>query len=227
MSPLHLLWILPLLLILPLFSRSVRRRLFARFYDRVTRRHEAFLRERKRSLLADVRGRVVEIGPGTGANFAYLPEDIEWIGLEPNPHMHRALRRRAEKHGIRAELRMGSAESMDLPDDSVACVISTLVLCSVSDVPRALAEIRRVLEPGGRFVFLEHVAAPEGSAQRRTQQRIRPIWQWLGDGCCPNRETGRHIREAGFCEVEIEAFPVPATIAPRFLSPHIVGQARN
>ncbi len=176
----------------------------------------------KRRLLGDLTGHVVEVGPGTGTNFAFLPPGIRWTGFEPNVYMHPYLRRtlRAYPH-IAADIRTGTAEQLDLPDASADAVITTLVLCSVTDQPRALAEIRRVLKPGGRFVFIEHVAAPPGSGLRRAQRLIKPVWRRLGDGCHPDRETWMAIQQAGFSMVEMERFSAPYPIA----SPHIAGYA--
>ncbi len=214
-----------ILLVLPLLSRDLRRRMFAKIYDRVTMRHEGWLASKKSPLLAEIRGRVLEIGPGTGVNFRYFPKDIEWIGLEPNPHMHAQLRAKAQAAGLPCECRSLNAGDIDMRDDEIDCVLSTLVLCSVSDPEGTLQEIRRVLKPGGTFIFLEHVAAPAGSKIRRWQRRIRPLWSLLADGCCPDRELDRLIRKAGFAKVEIEEFRVPKSIAPSIVAPHIVGRA--
>lgn len=176
----------------------------------------------KRRLLADLSGDVLEIGPGTGANFAYFQPGIRWIGAEPNLFMHPHLLRTARRAGLTApDIRPLAVESLNLPDESLDAVVSTHVMCSVNDQPRALGEIRRVLKPGGRFVFLEHVAAPRGTWLRRAQNTIRPVWAAVGDGCHPNRETWAAITGAGFSSVNIEHFNVPLFVA----GPHIAGYA--
>jgi SAM-dependent methyltransferase len=113
--------------------------------------YERLVAIRKRELLGPLRGTVLEIGPGTGTNLAYLAPDVRWLGIEPNPHMERYLRREAEPLGRSIEVRSGTVERLDLMDASVDAVVSTLVLCSVPDQARALAEVRRVLRPGGRL----------------------------------------------------------------------------
>ncbi len=199
------------------------RRMFARFYDRFQAGYEKVIAERKRAMFAGVGGTVVEIGAGTGINLEYLPRSCRWIGVEPNPHMHRPLRERARRLGVRAEVRTADARRIDL-DDAVADVaLSTLVLCSVSDVEETLAEVRRVLRPGGRFLFLEHVAAPEGTPLRLLQRLLSPGWRLFGDGCRITRDTRPHIEAAGFASVEIEEFRVAKI--PRWVSPHIAGTA--
>lgn len=180
---------------------------------------------RKRRLLSDLDGDVLEIGPGTGVNLPYYPDGTRWTGLEPNPHMHDYAREKAKAQGCSVELHTGSAEDIDLLDASVDAVVSTLVLCSVDDLPRALAEIRRVLRPGGRFVFLEHVAGPEGSARRRAQRLARPVWRPVADGCRPDRDTGAAIKRVGFDDVDYERFPVGSAL--NLLRPHIAGTARK
>ena len=175
----------------------------------------------KRALLGDLHGTVLEIGPGTGVNLAYYPRDAHWIGLEPNPAMHPYIERAASKLGRTVELRQGQAERLDLPDESVDAVVSTLVMCSVDDQRRALQEIRRVLKPGGRYVFIEHVAAPRASGLRRVQSFIKPVWQVFGDGCQPDRETWATIEDAGFSSVQLEHFRVATPI----VAPHIAGVA--
>ncbi len=111
------------------------------------------------------------------------------------------------------ELRTGVAEHLPVEDASVDAVISTLVLCSVSDQAQALSEILRVLRPGGRYVFIEHVAADQDSGLYRTQNLIKPIWTFVGDGCQPNRDTAAAIEQAGFSQVEITPFRAPVPFA--------------
>ena len=183
--------------------------------------YERLVAERKRDLLGALGGTVLEIGPGTGANLTYFAPGIRWLGIEPNPYMERYLAREAARLGRRIEVRGGTAERLDLMDASVDAVVSTLVLCSVPDQALALAEVRRVLRPGGRFVFLEHVAAPRGTWLRRAQRAIRPAWRLLGDGCSPDRETWQAIARAGFAEVALERFHLPLPI----MAPHIAGVA--
>lgn len=201
------------------------RRMMARLYDRMMRDYEAWMETRKRALFSQVSGRVIEIGPGTGNNFRHLPARIEWLGIEPNPYMHDALREKAYAAGIEPHLHTGEASELPVADASIDYVISTLVLCSVADLPQALGEIHRVLKPGGHLIFLEHVAAARGSGLRLLQNLLRPAWRLVGDGCCINRDTGAAIRATGFRSVHMEAFRVPRPPAPVFVSPHVMGHA--
>ena len=196
----------------------MRKQLFARFYDRMVAGHERMLGGRRAELLRDVQGRVLELGPGTGVNFAHLPSEIEWQGVEPNPYMRERLLPRAREHGVEVRFRELDGNRLQAEDGSFDVVLSTLVLCSVPDLDATLAEIRRVLRPGGRFVFLEHVAAPHGTWERRLQRAIRPCWGFLADGCRPDRETDRRIEESGFAALEMEHF--------RARIPHVSGTAR-
>ena len=139
----------------------------------------------KKVLLQDVSGLVVEIGAGTGSNLPYLSEDASWIGVEPNPHMHRFIYQKAAYLKRDVQLLAGYAEAMDFESDSVDVVICTLVLCSVKDQEAVLREILRVLKPGGKLVFIEHVAAGAGSALRKMQGLMRPFWRLMADGCNP------------------------------------------
>jgi ubiquinone/menaquinone biosynthesis C-methylase UbiE len=199
------------------------KRLFAWMLAHGMGRYEQAMGERKRALLAPLRGCVVEIGPGAGVNLHSFAPDVEWIGIEPNPWLHPYLRQEAARLGRSIELHSGTAEAIDLPDASADAVVSTLVLCSVSDPARVLEEVLRVLKPGGRFVFLEHVAAPCGSGLRRLQRLLRPGWRVIADGCRPDRETWRAIEQAGFRRVEIEHFRGPIPV----IRPHIAGTAEK
>lgn len=197
------------------------RALVALLAARLAGPYEAAVAERKRALLGALSGRVLEIGPGAGANLTYFGRGVEWIGVEPSLPMQSHLRRRAGALGVRGRLVTGTAERLPQEESSVDAVVSTLVLCSVSDVARALAEIRRVLRPGGRFVFIEHVAAPAGTPLRRAQRRWRPVWRLVGDGCRPDQETARSIERAGFASLRVEPFDAGAGL----LSPHLAGVA--
>ncbi len=197
------------------------KQLFAWALAHSNRRIDARTADRKRELLTDLRGTVVEIGPGVGSNLPYFHPDVRWIGIEPNPYMHGYLRDRAARLGMAVELRGQRAEVIDLPDGSADAVASTLVLCSVAEPTAALSEALRILRPGGRFVFVEHVAAPGGSATRRVQDVVQPLWTPVGDGCHPNRETWRIIEQAGFSTVDLRHFSIDAPI----VGSHIMGVA--
>lgn len=176
----------------------------------------------RRTLVADVEGVVVEIGAGTGANFRAYPAGIRWIGIEPNPYMHDDLRQEADRQQMTVDrLETASAEALPLADASADVVVSTHVLCSVSDPDRALQEILRVLKPGGRFVFLEHIAAPDRTWTRRLQNGLSPIWRLLFDGCRVNRTTGAAIARSPFARVESHRFSLDFPV----VSPHVAGVA--
>lgn len=207
----------------------LRRRAMAAMYDRTMAEHEAFVTDRKRELFRNLSGTVLELGPGTGVNLEYLPKEagaVRWIGVEPSPYMRAKLAERARRVGIATDVRDLDEEAGRLPADdaSVDVVVSTLVLCSVPDLAGTLREIRRVLKPGGRFVFLEHVAAPPGTWTRRFQRLLRPLWQFLADGCHPDRETEAAVRAAGFAGVEVERFRLEDKAAA-LVAPHVAGVA--
>jgi ubiquinone/menaquinone biosynthesis C-methylase UbiE len=185
--------------------------------------YEPLVIDRKQSLFNELAGTVLEIGPGIGTNLYLYPPSICWIGVEPNPYMHHYIRATAEQLGLTIDLRLGTAEQIDLADASVDAAVSTLVLCSVSDPVQSVREVLRVLKPGGRFIFVEHVAAPKGSGHRLFQRLFRPIWVSLAGNCHPDRETWTLIEQAGFAEVQIDHFPLPVGLT----SPHIAGYAKK
>ncbi|GAA0929896.1 class I SAM-dependent methyltransferase [Kribbella koreensis] len=173
----------------------------------------------KRTLLATLTGQVLEIGAGKGANLPLLPPAIDWIGLEPNPRARRTLTQAvaaAPGTGARRVLD-AHAESIPLPSASIDVVLSTAVLCSVDNVSAVLAEIGRVLRPGGRFVFLEHVAAPPGSALRRVQRMIAPISRVVDRGCDPGRDLAPEI-EAAFADVDLTHYTAPGLLKIPFIA---------
>ena len=162
------------------------------------------LRAYKGQLFRDVPGEVVEIGAGTGANFRYYTPGTRVIAVEPNVAMHAALRRRARSCGIELEIRPSGAEQIALDDGSAQAVVSTLVLCTVRDPERVLREVQRVLAPGGRYFFLEHVAARDGTVTRIAQRVVRRPWAWVFEGCSCERRLEQVIGRNGFTDVILE-----------------------
>lgn len=148
-------------------------------------------------------GTVVEIGAGVGANFDHVPTGSRLIAIEPNLAMHDRLIRRARQRGVEIDVIADDAHHLTLADSSVDDVMCSLVLCTVADPHGALTEIRRVLRPGGRFRFVEHVAAPTWSPRRWLQHSIRRPWSWVYEGCDTCRDTASTIESAGFTEVDL------------------------
>lgn len=198
------------------------KRFFAWLMSRLQRHYGEEVDKRKKELLGGLHGTVVEIGAGAGANLEFYPRDVRILLVEPNAHMRRYLREAAREQEASFEIRGGTAERMEVADASADFVVCTLVLCSVDDPEAALREVVRVLKPGGRFIFLEHVAAARGTGTRKWQQRMRGVWRRIGDGCTLDRETWVRIEEAGFATCDIEHFEAENIAIVR---PHIAGTA--
>ena len=186
---------------------------FARIYDRmIASSEEAGLAEMRRSLLAQARGRTLEIGAGTGLNLAwYTPEVTELVLSEPDPHMASRLRARLETDGSpakQATVIEASAEELPFDDGSFDTVVAGLVLCTVDDPNRALAEARRVLVDGGALLFLEHVRS-ESRGRAWWQDRLERPWGVIAAGCHPNRPTGQWLADAGFQIEHLERADFP------------------
>ncbi len=206
---------------------SLRDRLFARVYDRVLAPlEEAGLQAWRAELLADLSGTVVEIGAGTGANLAHYPATVDRLVLtEPEPAMLSQLRERLDRvaAGVDVTARRASASSIPLADGEADAVVTTLVLCTVPAPAAALAEARRVLRPGGRLVFLEHVAADDRPERLRRQRRVDLVWPHVAGGCRLTRRTEAAIAEAGFTVESVAR--ESARKAPTFIRPMIRGVA--
>ena len=197
------------------------KRFFAWGIDQVMRFYEPKIAPRKRALFSGLQGNVVEIGPGTGPNLKYFSKSVRWTGVEPNPFMRKYLEREAERVGLEVELIEGTAMRLPFEDESVDCVVGTLVLCSVPCPETVVQEVKRVLKPGGRYLFVEHVAAPRGSWHARIQRAAKPLWCCCADGCHVDRRSWETIEAAGFEAAEIEKFNLDFPI----VTPHIMGHA--
>jgi SAM-dependent methyltransferase len=194
----------------------------AKFFDSMDWYLHRRLGARKKVLFADLPQMVVELGSGAGASMRYLAPGSRLLAIEPNPHAHDALRRKAARYGIDLEIRGASAESTGLASASVDAVICTLVLCTVEDQAAALAEVHRILRPGGRFVFIEHVGSGPGPI-RALQRLLRRPWRYAFDGCCLDRDTAATIASTGFADVQIERDRLGGVFVPVW--PQISGVA--
>lgn len=185
---------------------------------------EAGLRALRQGLLADADGRVLEIGGGTGANLPFYSGNFESLDVaEPAPAMLRRLQRKAREHSPQAKVLQAPAEDLPFADDTFDVVVSTLVLCGVEDQPRALREARRVLRPGGRLLFIEHVRS-EDPELARFQDRMNWLNRFVV--CCDcNRPTLATMEAEGFSVSRLERTILPK--APKFAQPLIVGAAAS
>ena len=156
-----------------------------------------------------LRGRVLEIGAGDGANFGLLHPSVEWVGLEPARRRRARLAGTARSHGHRAAPLEGGAEDIPLPGSSVDAVLGTHVLCSVADPGRVLEEVARVLRPGGRALFAEHVAAPAGTGTGAVLRLARPFTRTFDHGCDPARDTEATVRASALEVADVVRYAVP------------------
>ncbi len=193
-------------------------RLFAAVYDRVNAQAErTWLGSRRAGLIAQARGEVLEIGAGTGANLRHYRDVTRVVAAEPDPAMRGRLVRRLAGTTVPVEVSDAPAEHLGFADASFDTVVATLVLCSVVDPDAALAEVHRVLRPGGRLLALEHV---RGEGRRaRWQDRVTPIWRRAGAGCHLNRDTQAAVVRAGFHVGQEERFEPPEV--PEIICPFV------
>jgi ubiquinone/menaquinone biosynthesis C-methylase UbiE len=207
-----------------LYPVSIWGKIFAAGYDRfMAGTEQACLQAHRQKLVGQASGRVLEIGGGTGANLPFYGADVESVTLtEPEPPMLRRLERRLRERMPTATALNASAEDLPFEDASFDFAVSTLVLCTVDDQPSALRELRRVLRPGGRLLFIEHVRAEE-ERLARWQDRLNGMQQKIGHGCNCNRSTLQAIGDAGFTIAEIRHDVLAK--APPIVRPLIVGVA--
>jgi ubiquinone/menaquinone biosynthesis C-methylase UbiE len=190
-------------------------RLFARFYDRSLKAtEENGLGEMRAALLAGAQGRVIEIGAGTGVNLDLYGDGVEDLTLvEPGPHMGARLRERLETAAGSPPRRLvaAPAEAMPFADDTFDTAVATLVLCTVPDPNATIAELARVLKPGGRLLFIEHVRSDDPD-RARWQDRLEKPWRFLADGCHCNRDTEAALRASTFRVDQLEEGKLPKAI---------------
>ncbi len=181
-----------------------------RYFDEIADKYDRFIRYAEKLLFGggrqwvcgQARGDVLEIAVGTGRNFPYYPEDVRLTGVDISPAMLAIAERRADELGRDVELRVGDAQALDLPDARFDTVVSTLALCSIPDDRRAVAEVRRVLRPGGRFLLLEHVRSPILPV-RAVQRVLDPLFvRFSADHLL--REPLDHLAREGFVVDRLE-----------------------
>ena len=184
---------------------------------------EAEIGDHRRRLLAGLSGRILEVGAGNGLNFPHYPAAVtEVLAVEPEPYLRRLALAAARQAPVPIRVVAGTAEALPAPDGAVDAVVASLVLCTVADPDQALAEVRRVLRPGGTLRFYEHVRATD-SRLAGWQDRLERPWGWLVGGCHPNRDTVAAITAAGFRVLELDRFDLAAM--PALARPHVLGVA--
>jgi ubiquinone/menaquinone biosynthesis C-methylase UbiE len=200
-------------------------RAFTAWYGAVMRLVDARgMRELRRGVLSEARGRVLDLGSGTGASLPLFPPAVEELVLaEPDPHMQAVLRRRLRKLQRRSVDLVGApVERLPFDDDSFDCVASVMVICTMPDPAAGLAEVARVLKPGGAFLFLEHVRSPDPRVAR-LQDRLERPWRFLADGCHCNRDALALIEASPLDLRRVERGRMP--LAPPFVKPLVFGSA--
>jgi SAM-dependent methyltransferase len=202
---------------------TIRKRIFAWILKKSDSVNHLVYGGYKGKLLAGIEGVILEIGPGTDINLRYLPAGVRWVGIEPNTAFHDGLLQVAKEKGIAGSLAAGNAMQIPFEDESMDIVLCTLVLCSVANVEKALAEMKRVLKTNGKLFFIEHVAAPAHTYLRFIQNIFNPLNRLMADGCNCNRETWGYLQHAGFRQLELSHHKVKGTLTVH--APHIMGYA--
>ncbi len=212
----------------PAAAETVNHPHFARIYMRMTSgRRDRGENEYRERLLAGLTGQVIEVGAGNGLNFALYPPTVEKVlAVEPEPLLRQAAVEEADRAPTTIEVVDGVAGSLPAPDGSQDAGVASLVLCSVSDQERALAELRRVIKPGGELRFYEHVISDRAIASRLQRVADATLWPRVAGGCHMARDTTAAIEAAGFAIERIDRFPFsPGAVVPSI--PHILGMARR
>lgn len=207
-------------------QHAVHHPLFARVYSRFAKREdERGNADNRRELLGGLSGRVAEVGAGIGSNFAHYPAAVtEVIAIEPEPYLRAQAQHNATAAAVPVRVVDGVADALPLEDGSVDAAVASLVLCSVPDQSVALAELHRVIKPGGELRFYEHVISNRESRRRFQRFMDATIWPRMAGGCHMTRDTRGEIERAGFIVQRSRRFPYPPGA---FGLPHILGSARR
>lgn len=179
-------------------------------------------------LLAGLAGQVIEVGAGTGLNFAHYPPQVTSVlAVEPEPHLREIAVRSAARAPVHVDVVEGLAERLPATDASADAVVLALMLCSVRDQAVALREVHRVLRPGGQVRFFEHVRAETRRLARVQRALDATVWPVVGGGCHTSRDTASAIADAGFTIERLDRFRFPDIQLSLPTSPHILGVARR
>jgi ubiquinone/menaquinone biosynthesis C-methylase UbiE len=206
---------------------AVHHPIFARLFDRLVRKADPQQADHRRELLAGLSGRVIEVGAGNGINFANYPTQVtEVVAVEPEAYLRDKATEAAASAPVPVTVVDGLADALPAEDAQFDAAVTSLVLCSVPDQQRALAEIARVLKPGGELRFYEHVLSQDAKVAR-WQNRIEPVWRFCGGGCHPNRDTPGAIEAAGFRMESCRRFPFKPGPLMTVVEPHVIGTARR
>ncbi|NEB75482.1 class I SAM-dependent methyltransferase [Streptomyces sp. SID14478] len=183
---------------------------FARYYARFSERAEPVMAPVRAELLGGLAGRVIEVGAGNGLNFAYYPATVsEVVAIEPERRLRQSAVEAAQRVEVPVDVVPGAAEALPVKSEGFDAAVLSIVLCSVRDVARALAEVRRVVRPGGEVRFFEHVRAPKGGMRAVQGALDRTVWPRLFGGCHVGRDALGTLRDAGF-----ELGPFRALLVP-------------
>lgn len=205
---------------------SISHPIFARCYALVSPAMERGVAEHRRRLLAGLSGRVIDVGAGTGANFAHYPPTVgSVLAVEPEPYLRGIAQEHAKRAPVRVEVVDGLAERLPADDASFDAAVVSLVLCSVADQRAAVAELHRVLRPGGQLRFFEHVRADTPGLERVQRLLDATVWPRIAGGCHTGRDTAAAIEQAGFAISRIDRLRFPDAPVPFPTSPHILGVA--
>lgn len=209
-------------------NSEVRHPIFARVYARAAAMAEEHgAEEHRRRLLAGLEGRVLEMGCGHGLNFRHYPPTVgSVLAVEPEDHLRSLAERAATDAAVQVEVVNGVADRLPGEDESFDAAVASLVLCSVPDQASALAELHRVLRPGGELRFYEHVIAEE-SGTARMQRAVGRVWPLFSGGCHPDRDTVGAIERGGFEVEELERFDFRPSVVMIPVAPHVIGSARR
>ena len=201
--------------------------ILAAVYEPATALVESWLFAEHRAYLADgLSGRVLDVGAGTGAMFPYVAaigDETEFYAIEPDPHMRKRAKENAAALDLDVSVADARAEALPYPDDFFDAVITSLVFCTIADVEQAMAEIARVLRPGGEFRFFEHVRGD--GVRGRAQDVLAPVWKLAAGGCHLNRTTGELFeRDQRFDIAELDRLDVGIAVVRPFVRGRLIAR---